>query len=80
MRFQVIYGSHFVWAKNNGGNVNKARPRENDNFSRKRHMLDSVGAVKLFARLTELMSATLGRAVAIFCSPKKAQTIVTLPL
>ena len=40
-------------------------------------LVDSVGAVKLFARHTELMSATLARAEAIFCSRnlKKAQKI-----
>ena len=41
------------------------------------------GGVKLFARLTELMSTTLARAVAIFSSRQKAQkslNIVTLPL
>ena len=41
----------------------------------KRHLLDSAGAVKLFARLTDLMSATLARAVAIFCSRKKSAKI-----
>ena len=47
-------------------------------------LLDSVGAVKLFARLTELISATLARAAAIFFArAKKAQislNIVTLQL
>ena len=41
----------------------------------KRHLLDSVWAVKLFARLTELMSTTLAQAAAIFCSRKRAQKI-----
>ena len=48
----------------------------------RRHLLDSAGAVKLFARLTELMSATLAGAVpqkmatvAIFARAKRAQKI-----
>ena len=59
--------------KNNGGH--KARPQKTTIARGKLHLLDSAGAVKLFARLTELMSETLARAVAIFCSRKKAQKI-----
>ena len=68
--------------ENNGGH--KARPRKTTFARGKRRLLDSAGAVKLFARQTELMSATLERAVAIFCSckksAKKSLNIVTLPL
>ena len=56
--------------KNNGGH--KAWPRETTLARRIRRLLDSAGAVKLFARQTELMSATLAQAVAIFYSRKKS--------
>ena len=43
-----------------------AATRQGRGKRRKRRLLDSAGAVKLFARQTKLMSATLERAVAIF--------------
>ena len=63
----------FYVGKNNGGH--KARPRKTTIARGKLHLLDSAGAVKLFARLTELMSATLARAVATFARAKRAQKI-----
>ena len=68
----VVFGSQFVRGKNGG---HKATPRKTTIAPGKRRLLGSAGAVKLFARQTELMSATLARAVAIFCSRKKALNI-----
>ena len=75
-RQPVIFGSHFVWGKNNGGH--KSRPRKTTINRGKRHFLDSVWAVKLFAQLTELSWSDVRDTCVSsrhFSSRKKAQKI-----
>ena len=63
----------FWVGKNDAGH--QARPQKTTIARGKRHLLDSAGAVKLFARLSELMFATFARAVAIFCSRNESAKI-----